>query len=133
MGLPTVSLGVNRSMMWSDAGIVSTVDDLNVFLRALAKGRLFENESTLKTMIALPADEEMGYGCGIVIARSGDDTVLFHTGGAGCWMIYTTESDISFIGTMNDADPEASERFGAIHRGFQEILSRHGVTFKSPF
>jgi D-alanyl-D-alanine carboxypeptidase len=133
LNLPIVKLGINRSMMWSDAGIVSTVDDLNVFVRALAAGKLFKKESTLETMTALPDGVNMGYGCGIGIDRTGDDTVLFHSGGAASWMIYFTKEDISFVGTMNDATPEGSKRLVEVHKGVQEVLAQHGFKIKSPF
>jgi D-alanyl-D-alanine carboxypeptidase len=133
LDLPIVQLGINRSMMWSDAGIVSTVDDLNTFIRALAAGKLFKDESTLETMISLPAGVEMGYGCGIVVDRTGDDTILFHSGGAASWMIYFTQADVSFIGTMNDATAGGSQRFGEVHKGFQEALGKHGIKINSPF
>jgi CubicO group peptidase (beta-lactamase class C family) len=131
--LPIVKLGVNRSMMWSDAGIVSTVDDLNTFIRALWEGKLFEEESTLETMTALPEGEKYGYACGIGVDRRGDDTILFHSGGAASWMIYHTKADISFIGSMNDATAGGRERMGAVHEGFREALEKRGIELPSPF
>ena len=131
--MPIVHLKVNRSMMWSDAGIVSTVDDLNTFVRALTTGKLFKNASTFETMTALPEGENYGYGCGIGIDRRGKDTILFHSGGAASWMIYHTEADISFIGTMNDATEGGRERLGAVHKGIQEVLGTRGIELPSPF
>lgn len=133
VNLPIVALDLNRSMMWSDAGIVSTVDDLNTFLRALATGKLFKNKATLETMLALPEGVEMGYGCGIGINRRGDDTILFHSGGAASWMFYYVEADITFIGTMNDADAEGLGRFGGVQNGFVETLGKYGITISSPY
>lgn len=131
--LPIVGLGLNRSMMWSDAGIVSTVDDLNTFIRALVGGRLFHEASTWETMTALPEGEQMGYGCGIVVDRRGEDTILFHTGGAASWMIYYPNADISFVGTMNDATASGRTRLGAVHQGFAEALAAAGIQARSPF
>lgn len=131
--LPIVKLDVNRSMMWSDAGIVSTVDDLNTFVRALANGRLFKRESTLEEMTSLPEGEDFGYGCGIGVDRRGDDTILFHSGGAASWMIYHSKKDISFIGTMNDATDRGRERLVAVHEGVQEALGKYGIELPSPF
>ena len=133
INLPIVGLKLNRSMMWSDAGIVSTVDDLNTFLRALASGNLFKNEATLKTMLALPEGVEMGYGCGIGINRRGDDTILFHSGGAASWMFYYVNADITFIGTMNDAGGEGRQRFGGVQQGFLQALGKQGISISSPF
>jgi CubicO group peptidase (beta-lactamase class C family) len=133
LGLPIVKLGVNRSMMWSDAGIVSTVDDLNTFIRALAAGRLFKDESTLETMLTLPAGEKKGYGRGIGVDRTTDDMILFHGGGAASLMIYQVQADISFITTMNDASAEGRPRLGGVFGGFQELLSKHGIEIRSPF
>jgi D-alanyl-D-alanine carboxypeptidase len=133
LGLPIVKLGVNRSMMWTDAGIVSTVDDLNAFIRALAAGRLFKDESTLETMLTLPAGEKKGYGRGIGVDRTTDDMILFHGGGAASLMIYQTKADISFIGTMNDATAGGRQRLGKVHGGFQKALGEHGIEIRSPF
>jgi D-alanyl-D-alanine carboxypeptidase len=133
VNLPIVRLNLNRSMMWSDAGIVSTVDDLNTFLRALATGKLFRNEATLEAMLALPAGVEMGYGCGIGINRRGDDTILFHSGGAASWMFYYVNADITFIGTMNDAGGEGRQRFAGVQQGFLEALGKQGIRITSPF
>ena len=132
-GIPIVKLGINRSMMWSDAGIVSTVGDLNTFVRALVAGKLFEDETTLQRMIDLPDGVEMGYGYGVGISRKGDDTVLFHTGGAASWWIYHMKSGITFIGTMNDATDTGRERLGRVHGGFQAALKTHGIEMRSPF
>ena len=101
-------------------------------MRALAKGKLFEQEATLKTMIELPEGEEMAYGRGIGIKRVGDETILFHSGGAASWMFYYMSSDTTFIGTMNDADGGGRGRFGKVHKGFGEVLSAQGIEFSSP-
>jgi hypothetical protein len=132
-GIPIVKLDINRSMMWSDAGVVSTVGDLNTFVRALVGGKLFADEATLRTMIDLPEGVEMGYGCGVGISRKGDDTVLFHTGGAASWWIYHMNSKITFIGTMNDATQTGGQRLGQLHGGFQTALKAHGIEMRSPF
>lgn len=132
-GLPIVKLGINRSMMWSDAGIVSTVGDLNVFVRALTGGKLFKDAATLQTMITLPDGVQMGYGYGVGISRNGDDTVLFHSGGAASWWTYQMKSKITFIGTMNDATDEGRQRLGRVHAGVQEALKAHGVEIRNPF
>jgi len=128
-----VKLGVNRSMMWSDAGIVSTVGDLRKFVEALVEGKLFKDEATLEKMIALPDGVEMGYGYGVGISRKGDDTVLFHTGGAASWWVYHMKSGTTFIGTMNDATGEGRQRMGRVHAGIQQALKSHGVEMRSPF
>jgi D-alanyl-D-alanine carboxypeptidase len=133
LGLPIVNLGVNRSMMWSDAGIVSTVDDLNTFIRALSAGELFKNKTTLETMLKVPEGVAMGYGCGIGVTRTDTDTILFHTGGAASWMIYFTKADISFIGTMNDAAETGNQRLGDLHKGVYEVLGKYGININSPF
>ena len=75
----------------------------------------------------------MGYGRGIVVNRKGDETILFHGGGAASLMIYQVESDISFVAAMNDAGPEGQPRMGGIMGGFQEVLAPHGIHLKSPF
>lgn len=132
-GVPIVKLGLNRSMMWSDAGIVSTVGDLNAFVRALVGGKLFENDATLHAMIELPDGVEMGYGHGVGVSRKGGDTVLFHTGGAASWWIYHMKSDTTFIGTMNDATEAGRQRLGQVHAGVQAALGAHGMELVSPF
>jgi CubicO group peptidase (beta-lactamase class C family) len=120
-------------MMWSDAGIVSTVGDLNTFVRALAGGKLFKDEATLQTMTRLPDEGEMGYGCGVGVSRKGGHTVLFHTGGAASWWTYDLDTDTTFIGTMNDATATGRPRLGQVHAGVGAALAAQGIELVSPF
>lgn len=132
-GIPLVKLGINRSMMWSDAGIVSTVGDLNTFVRALAAGKLFKEGETLETMTRIQDEGEMGYGCGVGVSRKAGHTILFHTGGAASWWIYDLTTDTTFIGTMNDATETGRPRLGRVHAGVGAALASQGIELVSPF
>ena len=132
-GVPIVTLGINRSMMWSDAGIVSTVGDLKKFVRALVDGDLFKSPATLDAMTHLPDGGEMGYGQGIGISRKGGDTTMFHTGGAASWWTHHTKANLTFMGTMNDATDGGRPRFGQVYAGVQAALKAHGIEIQSPF
>ena len=131
--VPIVGVEINRSMMWTDAGIVSTVDDLRTFVRALIGGKLFRDNATWKHMTVLPTGVPMGYGLGVGISQQGDHKIFFHTGGAASWWTYDSFSDILFIGTMNDATGEGMQRFGRLLGGFQNVLKIHDIDLKKPF
>jgi D-alanyl-D-alanine carboxypeptidase len=96
---------VNTSFDWGGGGIASTCEELNTFLRALLKGKLFKKETTLKQMLAA-ADEGRGgtdydYGLGIM-KRSLHGLIFYGHGGAyDCDAFYCPDKNISVCMSLN--------------------------------
>lgn len=101
-GSMDVSADVNTSFDWGGGGIVSTTEDLNTFYRALLKGRLFENPSTLDKMLAATDKEDhWNYGLGIKKMIICDRTFYGHPGAYSCDAYYCPEEDMSVVLTIN--------------------------------
>ena len=105
---PLVSGGFNFSFDWGGGGIVSTASDLNIFLRTLLKGNLFEKEETLKAMLNFENYSGLGLsgtkmGLGIFAERNKKtDAILWgHDGAWGSVMYYEPENNIYISGTVN--------------------------------
>jgi len=105
---PLVSGGFNFSFDWGGGGIVSTAGDLNKFLQALIKGRLFTKTKTLKEMLdfkTYQALEDSGtkVGLGIFAEKNKkSNTILWgHDGAWGSVMYYEPLGGIYISGTVN--------------------------------
>lgn len=96
---------VNTSFDWGGGGIVSTCEELNTFFRALLDGKLFNNKSTLKQMLAA-ADKGNGgtdydYGLGIMKRSIHGLTFYGHGGAYDCDVFYCPEKNISVCIGLN--------------------------------
>jgi len=129
---PIVSTGINFSFDWGSGGGYSTAADLSVYFHALVTGELFEAPATLDTLLSYPFqyNETFGYGCAVHVAKEGDSFVAQHSGLSGCWMIYHSESDLTFVGTVNAI---SSSRFSRLIRRSYRVLNRLGFELTSPF
>jgi hypothetical protein len=106
-GLPLVSLGIDLSRTdRGDGGEITTLNDLNTFIRALAKGKLFRDPSTLDQMLKLPFGGDFGYADGIIYAKTDAGVMLSHNGSSGAWMEYYSKYDLSIVGTVNEINTE---------------------------
>jgi D-alanyl-D-alanine carboxypeptidase len=93
---------VNTSFEWGAGGIVSTCEDLDIFIRALFGGRLFSEESTLEGMLAGTDDpSHWNHGFGIKKTPTSGLTLYGHPGAYGCDMYYCPEEDMSICITVN--------------------------------
>jgi CubicO group peptidase (beta-lactamase class C family) len=133
MSYPSVTLGVNISQDWGGGGHVSTVHDQDVFIRALANGELFENQETLDEMLKYPitlgevgglfGKRPFGYACGlVVISREDGKPDIGHLGSSGAWLMYSMQSELSFIGTINEEADEGFERRLQFFKDIREPL-----------
>lgn len=104
----------------SDGGIVSTSQDLLIFVNAFFKGQLFS-----KLQIAYPNDQiypvmfPLKYGTGYMLIRLPRWMTLFkkfpdligHSGLSGAFAFYSPDYDFSIVGTVNQLDrPDTSFR-----------------------
>jgi D-alanyl-D-alanine carboxypeptidase len=95
---------------WSAGGLVSTSEDLSIFIRALFAGELFTKSTTLGEMLT-PANDVEKYGLGIYEASPG---VFGHNGGIPGFvshLSYDRERDMVIVVLYNfdSDDPSAVE------------------------
>jgi D-alanyl-D-alanine carboxypeptidase len=96
---------------WAGGGLNSTTEDLNRFVRALARDAIFEERATRETMFRWRTwSDNASYGLGVVhldfdqdsdVTRHGLGEVWGHIGASSCFMFYWPRADASFCGTFN--------------------------------
>ena len=123
-----VSRDVNTSFDWGGGGIVSTVEDLNTFYRALLNGDLFENASTLEKMLRnTDKDDNWNYGFGIKRMTIGGRAFYGHPGAYSCDAYYCPDEDISVVLTinqMNSKDRKENLRTEAVEAVMRNLAAR---------
>lgn len=97
-----------QSADWAGGGLVSNVEDLQKFMRALFQGRLFVDASTLDAMkrwqnTGIPG---VTYGFGLFRIDLGPalGELWGHDGWGNSFMYYWPQRDIGFTGTLNQVD-----------------------------
>jgi D-alanyl-D-alanine carboxypeptidase len=125
MNEPLISDHVNLSSDWGGGGVVSTVGDLNIFIRALGHGDLFMNPNTLAEMSRPSANSGNPYASGIIAWPIGDVQVLHHNGANGSWIEYFPTHDLSIAGTSNDEDH--LDRFVRLRADIYQALAEAGL------
>lgn len=106
LGVPqnidVVAAGVNTSFDWGGGGVVSTVGDLDRFLRALFGGRLFRHASTLVTMLrSVPSGPQERYGLGITETQVGRQWFLGQNGAFGAEAVIVARDGTTIVLTVN--------------------------------
>ena len=95
----------NLSADWAGGGLVSTVEDLNDFIRAIFSGKLFRDKSTLaemtKSLGQFPDGSEYGLGIRKWAAQRKQRVYLGHTGFWGVGMFYCPATDVSVVFCRN--------------------------------
>lgn len=98
--------------MTADGGIISTLDDMLIFLRAFIEGRLFEPKNAVHMRDWNPLFFPLQYGHGIMRVKLPRWMTLFratpeligHSGASGSFAFYAPATDIYLIGTFNQTD-----------------------------
>lgn len=67
------------SQAWAAGGLVSTVEDLSLFMHALVNGELFDQPSTFDLMVWL--EEDAHYGLGMFVTQTQEGIAYGHGGG----------------------------------------------------
>jgi D-alanyl-D-alanine carboxypeptidase len=89
------------------AGLVSTVDDLSRFYRALLRGEVFAARGTLDTMLEIPASNtETGAGMGIFRIDVAGTTCWSHSGFWGTFVATCPQIDVTIAASWNQAMPD---------------------------
>jgi D-alanyl-D-alanine carboxypeptidase len=100
--LNIIGLDINTSFDWGGGGLVSTVEDLNIFLRALVHGDLFQNVETLEWMKNwVHIQDDVFYGLGLERGSVRGYTYFGHTGAWGSNMFYFPELDTTVVLWIN--------------------------------
>lgn len=99
------SFTLNFNFMNAAGGILTNVDDLILFGRALFGGRLFKSKATLDKML----DFKKGYGLGVMLfAKSGKTgKVMGHSGfdpGYTCYLIHMEKQDATIVTVINQSE-----------------------------
>jgi D-alanyl-D-alanine carboxypeptidase len=109
---------VNTSFDWGCGGIISSTRDLNVFMRSLLTGQLFNEMKTLKQMIdfdddsivSSPKKREIKYGLGIQQKKIGVHNFIGHNSAYGGMVFYNLETETSLILNINQVTaPQKAE------------------------
>lgn len=95
--------GGNTSASWAGGGIVSTPEDLLAFFKALLRGDLFQNETTLKNMQTLSAASP-NYGLGLQAGAVDGYLVWGHTGYWGAAVACSDEKNTCLALAVNQVN-----------------------------
>lgn len=117
--------------LYGGGGLVSTVDDLTRFVRALFDGTLFDRRELLAALRTPAARRDPAlepwrtHGYLVATYRVGDRWVLGHTGHWGSAMLYCPDSDVALAATVNHSgDVARSFLFETIERLLAVVGSR---------
>jgi D-alanyl-D-alanine carboxypeptidase len=107
---------INTSFDWGGGGLISSMDDLDIFIRSLMKSVLFKKPETLDLMLQLknqkPSMESTGssfhYGLGIQKKDFPGFSFFGHSSLYGAMLYFEPEKDISIIISLN--------QFTAMHK-----------------
>ncbi|MBT8412821.1 MAG: beta-lactamase family protein [Boseongicola sp.] len=98
--------------MGPDGGVISTLDDMLIFLRAFFQGKLFrpENDAQMRQWNRLFFPLQYGYGLmriklprWMTLFRATPE-LIGHSGSSGSFAFYAPERDTYIIGTFNQTD-----------------------------
>ncbi|SEV87985.1 CubicO group peptidase, beta-lactamase class C family [Cognatiyoonia koreensis] len=98
--------------MGPDGGIISTLDEMLIFLRAFMQGQLFKQENTAQMRQWNRLFFPLQYGYGLMRIKLPRWMTLFratpemigHSGASGSFAFHAPEPDIYLIGTFNQTD-----------------------------
>ena len=116
---------------WADGGIVSTADEMIVFLKALNEGRIIK-KSTLDLMHKwhkLHFPLEYGYGTMYFNLPHFIGNWMYlpplwgHSGSTGSFLYYSEDLDLYLAGTINQAESESKPFFALISKAIKATKS----------
>jgi D-alanyl-D-alanine carboxypeptidase len=113
--------------LYGGGGIVSDTRELNVFMRALFTGNLFQKPSTLPAAlmsVIAAGTEKNGRGVMAYTVPFGSRTCWGHEGFWGVVTLYCPDLDLAVSSTMNVSMDDASRGLEALQAEFLEQLSK---------
>jgi D-alanyl-D-alanine carboxypeptidase len=107
--------------LYGAAGLVSTVDDLATFYRALLRGDVFTEPDTLATMLEIPpSNTDAGAGMGIFRLDVAGNTCWSHSGFWGTFVVTCPQIDVTLAASWNQATPGPDfDAEGVLRRVFE--------------
>ena len=102
---------INTSFDWGCGGLISTMNDLDIFIRRLIKGNLFNKTESLKYLMHLQninsvagnLSQQLLYGLGIQKKDFPGYSFVGHNSAYGSMLYYDPENDISIVLSLNQA------------------------------
>lgn len=119
----TLTIGLRGS-----DGIVTTADDLKIFMQALANGDLGTNTSLMTNFLEVPTEVQerevySGYGMGLMKVKISGEEWYGHFGnqiGSGAIVLYNADKDITIVALQNTGTFFSDEIKGKF---FYQLLS----------
>jgi D-alanyl-D-alanine carboxypeptidase len=91
--------------LYGGGGLVSTVGDMAIFLKALMKGNIFENDKTLDLMkTVIEISSEVNYGMGLYSLDIDGKKMWGHAGFWNTFAFYLPDDDILISGSIMQKD-----------------------------
>lgn len=115
-------------------GLASTVGDLAAFFRAVFSGGIFEDPSTVDTMLSTLEVERAGpdyfgsklsvgeYRMGVTVTEMGGYTVYRHGGFYGTMAAYVPELDLAIGATVNRTE-SGDELYSMVESAIEAVAS----------
>lgn len=97
---------INTSFEWAGGGIVSTVEEMGVFIQALFDLKLFNKQETLENMfdISETAMYDGNYGLGLEMYKIRDKVFYGHSGAYGSLLLYAPKHKITISLNIGQAN-----------------------------
>jgi len=119
--------------MGPDGGIISSLDDMMIFLRAFMQDQLFQPRSAAQMRQWNPLFFPLSYGYGLMRIKLPRWMTLFratpvligHSGASGSFAYHAPEPDIFMIGTFNQTD--APRRPIGFMFNVLKLIEKHGL------
>ena len=112
--------------LYGGGGLVSSVEDLARFYRALMQGKIFHQASTLQIMLTVPPTNENApggpYVMGIQRRNIGGNVCWGHTGFWGTSAFHCPDSDVTIVRHYNQAQPAPDFIFKTLYEQIAKTL-----------
>ena len=97
--------------LFGGGGLVSNLEDLSVFFRALFAGRVFRHPETLERMTTATPESRSGtstgYGMGVAVVEYGGHACYGHGGFWGVLIRYCPDADVLVAGAVTSTSGTA--------------------------
>ncbi|MFL6467104.1 MAG: serine hydrolase domain-containing protein [Pyrinomonadaceae bacterium] len=117
--------------LYGGGGIVSTVEDLTRFYRAIFQKGFFKRDSTLQTMLTVPTTNEQApggpYAMGISKRIMAGNVCWGHTGFWGTSVYHCPGPDITIARHYNQAEPDERFIFATLFRNIFSALGKQAI------
>lgn len=112
--------------LYGGGGLVSSVEDLARFYRALLQGRVFRHASTVQIMLTVPPSNEDSpggpYAMGISRRNIAGNICWGHTGFWGTSAYHCPKVDVTIVRHYNQAQPEPDFIFNTLYGQIAKTL-----------